>query len=248
MGKLDSKIALVTGSGRGIGRGIARAVSEEGARVGIADLSEDRARATCDELRKRDGEAIAIQADVTKPEDVQRMVDTIIDEYGRLDILVNNAGIDTFSLVVDMPLDQWREMLETNLTSVFLCTKAALPTMIENRWGRIINIGSQLGHKGTATMAHYCASKAGIFGFTKSVAYEVAEYGITANVINPGPVETDMLASVPQDWLDAKKAEMPLRRFGKVEEIAPAAVFLATEEAGYTTGITLNICGGDVML
>ena len=97
-------------------------------------------------------------------------------------------------------------------------------------------------------MAHYCASKAGIFGFTKSVAYEVAEYGITANVINPGPVETDMLASVPQDWLDAKKAEMPLRRFGKVEEIAPAAVFLATEEAGYTTGITLNICGGDVML
>ena len=248
MGQLDGKVAIVTGAARGIGRGIALAFANEGAAVTIADRDEPGAKAFAGELAGGGARAIAVRVDVTKPDQIERMVARTKEELGGLDILVNNAGIDTVSKLVDMPLEQWQEMMDVNLTSVFLCTKACLPTMIEQRWGRIISIGSQLGLKGAETMVHYCAAKAGVHGFTRALALEVAPYNVTVNAIAPGAVETDLLRSIPQDWLDKKKAEVPLGRFGQVEEITPTAVLLASDGGSYYTGSTLNVSGGDAMV
>jgi 3-oxoacyl-[acyl-carrier protein] reductase len=248
MGQLDGKVAIVTGAARGIGRGIALAFANEGAAVTIADRDEPGAKAVAAELGGGGARAIAVRVDVTKPDEIERMVARTKEELGGLHILVNNAGIDTVSKLVDMPLEQWQEMMDVNLTSVFLCTKASLPTMIEQRWGRIISIGSQLGLKGAETMVHYCAAKAGVHGFTRALAYEVAPYNVTVNAIAPGAIETALLRSIPQDWLDKKKAEVPLGRFGQVEEIAPTAVLLASDGGSYYTGSTLNVSGGDAMV
>ena len=248
MGQLDGKVAIVTGAARGIGRGIALAFANEGAAVTIADRDEPGAKAFAGELAGGGARAIAVRVDVTKPDQIERMVARTKEELGGLDILVNNAGIDTVSKLVDMPLEQWQEMMDVNLTSVFLCTKACLPTMIEQRWGRIISIGSQLGLKGAETMVHYCAAKAGVHGFTRALALEVAPYNVTVNAIAPGAVETALLRSIPQDWLDKKKAEVPLGRFGQVEEITPTAVLLASDGGSYYTGSTLNVSGGDAMV
>src|SRR5687768_170961 len=233
MGQLDGKVAIVTGAARGIGRGIAEAFAREGAAVAVADRDETGAMALAEEIGGKGSRAAAIKVDVAKPDEVERMVVRTKEELGGLHILVNNAGIDTVSKLVDMPLEQWQEMLDVNLTSVFLCTRAALPTMIEQGWGRIISIGSQLGLIGADTMVHYCAAKAGVHGFSRALAYEVAPHNITVNAIAPGPIDTDLLRSIPQNWLDRKKAEVPLGRFGKVEEIAPTAVLLASDGGAY---------------
>ncbi len=248
MGQLDGKVAIVTGAARGIGRGIAEAFAREGAAVAVADRDETGAMALAEEIEGKGSRAAAIKVDVAKPDEVERMVARTKEELGGLHILVNNAGIDTVSKLVDMPLEQWQEMLDVNLTSVFLCTRAALPTMIEQGWGRIISIGSQLGLIGADTMVHYCAAKAGVHGFSRALAYEVAPHNITVNAIAPGPIDTDLLRSIPQNWLDRKKAEVPLGRFGKVEEIAPTAVLLASDGGAYYTGATMNVSGGDAMV
>ena len=248
MGQLDGKVAIVTGGARGIGRGIAEAFAREGAAVAVADRDETGARALAEEIGGKGGRAAAIKVDVAKPDEVEQMVAGTKEELGGLHILVNNAGIDTVSKLVDMPLEQWQEMIDVNLTSVFLCTRAALPTMIEQGWGRIISIGSQLGLIGADTMVHYCAAKAGVHGFSRALAYEVAPHNITVNAIAPGPIDTDLLRSIPQNWLDRKKAEVPLGRFGKVEEIAPTAVLLASDGGAYYTGATMNVSGGDAMV
>ena len=248
MGQLEGKVAIVTGAARGIGRGIATAFVREGAAVAIADRDEAAAQAVAGELEGDGGRAVPVRVDVSDPELVEQMVATTRSELGGLHILVNNAGIDNVSKLVDMPIEQWREMIDVNLTSVYLCTKAALPPMVEQRWGRIISIGSQLGLIGAETMVHYCAAKAGVHGFTRALAYEVAPYNITVNAIAPGPIETELLASIPSEWLEKKKAEVPLGRFGKVEEIAPTAVLLASDGGGFYTGATLNVSGGDAMV
>lgn len=248
MGKLDGRVALVTGAARGIGRGIALAFAEHGAAVCVADRDVERARTVAGEVEAAGARGAAFAVDVCDPDQVERMAVEAERTLGPVDVLVNNAGIDTVAPLVEMPLEMWREMLDVNLTSVFLCTKAVLPGMIERRFGRIVNIGSQLGLKGAERMVHYSAAKAGVHGFTRALAREVAPYGVTVNAIAPGPIETELLWSIPDDWREQKKAEVPLGRFGRVEEIAPTAVLLASDGGGYYTGATLNVSGGDVML
>ena len=249
MGKLEGRIAIVTGAAKGIGRGIALAFADEGCAVAVADRDGEGARRVADELAARGTRAIAVEADVTVPDEVEAMVERALADLGGLHVLVNNAGIDTVSTLAEMPLSMWQEMIDTNLTSVFLCTKAVLPTLISQRFGRIISIGSQLALKGTDQMAHYCAAKAGVHGFTRAMAWELAPYNITVNAIAPGPIDTDLTRSLPADWLERKRAELPLGRFGSVEEIAPTAVLLASDDGGgFYTGATMNVSGGDVML
>jgi 3-oxoacyl-[acyl-carrier protein] reductase len=247
MGKLDERVAIVTGSASGIGCGIAEAFAEEGAAVAVADLNETGAQAVAEGIVRRGGRAVAIGVDVTDEGQVAEMVERTLAELGGIQILVNNAGIDTVSTLVEMPLSMWQQMMDVNLTSLYICTKAVLPTMIAQRFGRIINMGSQLGLEGTERMAHYCAAKAGVHGFTKALAYELAPHNINVNAIAPGPVETPLLRSIPADWLEKKKASIPLGRFGRVEEITPTAVLLASDGGSYYTGATLNVSGGDVM-
>jgi 3-oxoacyl-[acyl-carrier protein] reductase len=247
MGKLDERVAIVTGAASGIGRGIAQAFSQEGAAVAVADKNERGAKEVANGITQDGGRAIPIRVDVTDETAVARMVERTRAELGGIDILVNNAGIDTVSTLVEMPLSMWQQMLEVNLTSLFICTKAVLPTMIEQRSGRIINMGSQLGLEGTDRMVHYCAAKAGVHGFTKALAYELAPYSINVNAIAPGPIHTPLLDTIPEDWLEKKRASIPLGRFGRVEEVAPTAVLLASDGGSYYTGATLNVSGGDVM-
>jgi len=247
MSKLTGRIAVVTGGGRGIGRAIAELFGREGADVAIVDLDMKAADQVAAGLRKLGRRALAHGADVSNERAVGDAFKRVASDLGAVDILVNNAGIDTTSLVVDMPTSMWDEMIRVNLRSIFLCTRAVLPDMIAKKYGRIINIASQLAHKGAPEMAHYCATKAGVIGFTRSLAYEVADHGITVNAIAPGPIDTDLLRKLPKAWLDRKLAEVPLHRAGKVEEIAPTALLLASDEGAYYLGSTLNPNGGDVM-
>jgi 3-oxoacyl-[acyl-carrier protein] reductase len=247
MGKLTGRVAIVTGAASGIGRGIAAAFAEEGAAVAVADKNEQGAQKVSEEIAAGGGRAIAVQVDVTDEALVAAMVERVLTELGGVDVLVNNAGINGDSALVEMTLAAWRQMLDVNLTSMFLCTRAVLPTMIAQRSGRIINIGSQLALIGGDRMAHYSAAKAGVHGFTKALAHELAPHNINVNVIAPGPIETPLLDGISEDWLEKKRSELPLGRFGRVEEVAPTAVLLASDGGSYYTGATLNVSGGDVM-
>jgi 3-oxoacyl-[acyl-carrier protein] reductase len=248
MAKLAGRRCLVTGAGRGIGEAVAAGLAAEGARVAILDMDLDRAEEVARTLKRAGRDAIAIAADVSAPTEVRAAVDTVIAAFGGIDVLVNNAGIDTSAAVVDMALEVWDRMIAVNLRSVFLCTQAVLPGMIDRGWGRIINIASQLAQKGAPDMAHYAAAKAGVIGFTRSLAYEVAGKGITANAICPGPVDTMLWRAIPTGWRDRKLAELPIGRPARVEEIVPTAILLASDDGAYYVGATLNPNGGDVMV
>ena len=247
-GRLQGKKALVTGGARGIGGAIATAFAREGADVAVLDLTMAKAEAKTAELKQFGVKTVAVGADVSNEAQVEAAVAAAIKGLGQIDILVNNAGIDTTSVVTEMSTSMWDEMMAVNLRSVFLCTRAVLKPMIDRKFGRIINIASQLGHKGAPEMAHYAAAKAGVIGFTKSLAYEVARDGVTANAICPGPIETELYRGLPEEWRKAKLNELPIRRAGQVTEIAPTAVLLASEEGAYYVGATMNPNGGDVML
>ncbi|WP_256754278.1 SDR family NAD(P)-dependent oxidoreductase [Mesorhizobium sp. Mes31] len=247
-GRLTGKKALVTGGARGIGGAIATAFAREGADVAVLDLKLDAAEARTAALAAFGVKTFAVAADVSDEAQVEAAVKKVEAALGQIDILVNNAGIDTTSVVAEMSTAMWDQMMAVNLRSVFLCTRAVLKPMISRKFGRIINIASQLGHKGAPEMAHYAAAKAGVIGFTRSLAYEVARDGITVNAICPGPIETELFKALPEEWKKRKLGELPIGRAGHVDEIAPTAVLLASEEGAYYIGATMNPNGGDVML
>jgi 3-oxoacyl-[acyl-carrier protein] reductase len=245
---LTGKVALVTGGSRGIGRAIALALAGQGAAVGVNYVSN---AAAADEVVQQitacGGRAIAVQGDVSKGEDAKRIVEETQKAFDGLHILVNNAGLTADDLILRMTEDEWDRVMAVNLRGAYLCTKAALRPMIRQRWGRIISITSVAGLVGNPGQANYAAAKAGLIGFTKSVAKEVASRNVTANAIAPGLVETEMTANLTQGQEQAVLQIVPLGRAAKPEEIAPAAVFLASDEARYITGSVLAIDGGLVM-
>lgn len=241
---LTNQVALVVGGAGGIGAGIAEAFCAEGAVVVIADREGGAANAAAERV----GAAGGVGLDVSSEVSVDAAVHHVLAAHGRIDILVNSAGVLTESPLVEMSLQQWQETIDVDLTGVFLCCRAVVPHMIEQRHGRIINIASQLGIKGGRGMAHYSAAKAGVLGLTKALALEVAEYGVLVNAVAPGPIETGMVAGITEEWKAAKRAELPLGRFGLPQEVAPTAVLLASSPGGNLyVGQTLGPNSGDVM-
>ncbi|HDH25636.1 MAG TPA: 3-oxoacyl-[acyl-carrier-protein] reductase [Actinobacteria bacterium] len=240
-----SRVALVTGGSRGIGRAIALLLAEHGHHVAVNySKGVEAAEAVVDSIIEHGGEAIAVQADVGSADAVTWMFQRVGDRLGPVDVLVNNAGITRDSLLLRMNADTWDEVIRTNLTSVYLCTKQALRSMVRARWGRIITIGSVAGLAGNPGQANYAATKAAIVGFTKSVAKEVGSRGITANVVAPGFVETDLTADLSNEMKEAAAASIALRRWGTPAEIASAVRYLASDEASYISGHVLVVDGG----
>lgn len=244
--KLKGKVALVTGAGRGIGREIALRLASEGAVVVVNSLS-DSAEKTAEDIRANGGQSLAISADVSSQEAVEKMFEKAAFTYGNIDILVNNAGIIDDQLLIRMKEAQWDSVIAANLKSVFLCTREAMKPMMKKRWGRIINISSVIGLCGNAGQANYAATKAGINGFTKSAAKEAGTRGITVNSIAPGYIETDMTKKLSPVKKQEIQKLIPMGRMGKPEDVAALACFLASEDAGYITGQVLTVDGGMVM-
>ncbi|HQA69197.1 MAG TPA: 3-oxoacyl-[acyl-carrier-protein] reductase [Aggregatilineales bacterium] len=248
MSRLDERIAIVTGASRGIGRAIAEELARRGARVVVnynssAAAAEEVVQAICDE----GGEAVAVQADVSDMEQAQRLVKDAISTYGGLDILVNNAGTTRDMLLMMMSESDWDDVLRINLKSAYNCSKAALRPMMRKRYGRIINMTSVAGIAGNPGQTNYSASKAGLIGFTKSLAREVGSRNITVNAVAPGFVPTELTASLPEEIREASIQQIPLGRWGTAEEVAFAVAFLASDEASYITGHVLSVDGGMVM-
>ena len=243
---LKDKVAVITGASRGIGKAAAIALATQGAKVVINYArSSDAAEATVQEIVTAGGEAVAVQADVSVAEQVDNLIKTTLDKFGRIDVLVNNAGITKDTLLLRMKPEQWQAVIDLNLTGVFLCTKAVSKTMLKQRSGRIINIASVAGQMGNPGQANYSAAKAGVIGFTKTVAKELANRGVTVNAVAPGFITTDMTEDLKSD--DIIKF-IPLGRYGKPEEVAGAIRFLAADPAAaYITGQVFNVDGGMVM-
>lgn len=243
---LKEKVAIVTGASRGIGKAAALALANQGAKVVVNYArSSDAAEATVQEIVQTGGEAIAIQADVSQSAEVDNLIKATLDKFGRIDVLVNNAGITKDTLLLRMKPEQWQAVIDLNLTGVFLCTKAVSKTMLKQRSGRIINIASVAGQMGNPGQANYSAAKAGVIGFTKTVAKELANRGITVNAVAPGFIETDMTNDLKSDDIISF---IPLGRYGKPEEVAGTIRFLAADPAAaYITGQVFNVDGGMVM-
>ncbi len=245
---MEGRVALVTGAGRGIGRAIAVRLAREDAKVAISYHSNDTAAGETAELvQGAGGECKTFKGDIASPEDVEALIEAVGKTFGPVEILVNNAGIRQDNILLRMKDAEFDEVLRTNLKGTYLCTRAVLRRMVRARWGRIVNISSVVGLLGNAGQANYAASKAGIIGFTKSVAREVAGRGITVNVVAPGYVETELTGSLSEDIKGQIMGQVPMGRFGKPQEIAEVVAFLAGDGAGYVTGQTISVDGGMVM-
>ncbi|WP_081472087.1 3-oxoacyl-ACP reductase FabG [Rhodothermus marinus] len=244
VGRLNGKVAIVTGGARGIGRATATLFAREGAAVMVADRDGEVAKALADALQAEGARARALSVDVTRPEQVEQMARETAEHFGRIDILVNNAGITRDATLRKMTLEQFRAVLEVNLTGVFLCTKAVLPYMEAQGGGCILNASSVVAHAGNFGQTNYVAAKAGVIGMTKTWARELGRYGIRVNAVAPGFIETDMTQRVPEKVLDMVRARTPLGRMGRPEEVARAYLFLASDEASFITGAVLNVDGG----
>lgn len=248
VGALDGKTAIVTGAASGIGAAIASAYAAEGAAVMLADRDASGLKQQVHACQEIGAKALTCAVDVTDERSTQHLVDRAISELGGLHVLVNCAGILTEVPLVEMDVATWDETIASDLRSVFLCCRWAVPHMVAQRWGRIINIASQLGIKGGESLVHYSAAKAGVIGLTRALAREVAPAGVLVNAIAPGPIETPLTAGLSEQWRSAKQAELPLRRFGVSEEVAPTAVLLASEPGGNLyVGQTFGPNSGDVM-
>ena len=245
---LEGKVAIVTGASRGIGRQIALFMAREGAAV-IVNYNGSAARAeeVVQEIRNAGGQAEAVQCNVSDYEKAQELIHYVIGQYKRVDILVNNAGITRDNLLMKMSEEEFDAVIDTNLKGAFNCTKHVSRQMLRQKSGRIINISSVSGVMGNAGQANYCASKAGLIGLTKSVARELGSRGITVNAIAPGFIDTEMTSVLSEDVKKAMGEQIPLRRFGRPEDVAEAAVFLASDKAAYITGQVLCVDGGMAM-
>jgi len=245
--RLAGKVAVVTGSSRGIGRAIAKALAAEGATLAVHYCrGREQADQLAGEFEKSGNRVGVFQADVARPEECHRLLEQIARQLGPVDVLVNNAGINRDRSIRKMSANEWDEVIQTNLNSVFHCTKAVMEPMISRGWGRIINIASIIGQTGAFGQANYAAAKAGVIAFTKSVAQELAKFGITVNAICPGFVDTDMMATMPPQAKEAVKSRIPLGRFGDADEVARLVRFLSCE-GDWITGAQLNINGGQFM-
>jgi len=240
---LTGRVAFVTGASRGIGRAIATRLASCGAVV-VAAARGENAQGTVDAIRAAGGQAEAVALDVTDPPAAEAAIDAAIGRHGRIDILVNNAGITRDQLMLRMKREDWEAVLATNLTSAYTLTQAVLKSMIRQRSGRVICISSVVGQSGNPGQANYAASKAGLIGFAKAVALEVASRNITVNVVSPGMIETDMTHAIADKAREALVARIPLGRLGAPDEVAAAVAFLASDEAAYITGQVLAVNGG----
>ncbi len=240
---LNGRVAIVTGASRGIGRAIALRLASVGVRV-VAGARADHAQAVVGEIESAGGTALAVQLDVTEPASVAGIAQAALDHFNRIDVLVNNAGIVRDQLLLRMKPEDWDAVIATNLTAAFSCSRAVLRPMVKQRSGRIVNIGSVVGRTGNPGQANYAASKAGLEGFTRSLALEVASRGITANVVAPGMIETDMTSGLGERASDALRGRIPMGRLGTADDVAGAVCFLASDEAAYITGQVVSVNGG----
>jgi 3-oxoacyl-[acyl-carrier protein] reductase len=251
MGRLDGRVALVTGASRGFGRAIALTFAHEGADVAVNYRTNATGAAeVAAALQKLGRRALVVEADVANEDEVRELVAATLSLFGRLDILVNNAGIMERGLFADIPVSAYARMFATNVTGTMLCTRAALPAMMERRYGRIVNLSSQLARAGVGTggFAAYAATKGAIEAFTRAVAHEVGEHGITVNALAPGGIDTDMSRAVMTPEYRARRTkELPVRHLGSLDDVAYAALCLADEAAGYLTGQVVQVNGGWVM-
>jgi 3-oxoacyl-[acyl-carrier protein] reductase len=248
-GKLAGKVAVVTGGSRGLGRGIAEGFGAEGARVVVNYLQDEKAaREVADALRNNGSDAITVRANVGEVDDVRTMMDTAVKEFGTLDILVNNAGMLNSFRLAEMSVETWDSMIKVHLRGMFLCTRFAIPHMLKQKSGKIINMSGTFGVSGGAEFTHMSAAKAGMIGFTRALAREVGHDGINVNCIAPAIIRTDLYNFMPDDVRDSIVAAYPLGRVGEVRDVVATALFLATEDGSYFTGQTLCPAGGDVMV
>src|ERR687896_770823 len=244
VGTLQEAVVVVTGASRGLGRAIAEEVARGGAKVVVNySRSKEPAEELVQEISENGGEAIAVQADVSDPEQAQSLIDQTIERFRRVDVLVNNAGINVDRTLKKLSVEDWDKVIQVDLNSAFYTVHAALPHMMEQGGGKIINMSSFVGEAGNIGQANYSAAKAGLLGFTKTAAQELARYGITVNAICPGFIETDMVASIPEEAQQKLRKQVPLGRFGKPQEIA-RAVRLLIEDGDYITGQSIDINGG----
>lgn len=245
---LENKVVLITGASRGIGKAIAEECVNQGAKVAFSYLSsDDKARALEQELSANGGVVKGFKSDASKFDEAQSLVDAVIKEFGTIDVLVNNAGITRDTLLMRMTEQQWDDVINTNLKSAFNLTKAVQRPMLKARKGSIINMSSVVGVSGNAGQANYAASKAGLIGFTKSVAQELGSRNIRCNAIAPGFIETEMTAALDQKVVEEWRASIPLKRGGTPKDVADLTVFLASDMSQYITGQTINVCGGMLM-